>query len=507
MSLAATAALVGLAVLVLAPPRSPRSRVEPFHRRAAGPVPRPAQAAAIEPSVSAAPGAPAGVLRAVGSGGTVFFSPDGVSISLPGPDPGQAWALRWSVQGAGAVAPEGEGPLPGEDRLYVGDDPRQWREHAPRFAGALYRQLRPGLDVRATPVERGVRLDITATPEALRDTWFRWEGQTGGASRDGDRLALATPHGAVTQTLEGPVRIAEVRQAPDAAEYRLESTSPTPLSVPGTFSVGIAWSGYLAGAMNESNTDEVNEIHLDPAGNLFVVGQSASPSFPVTVGPSNTSQNAYVTKISPAGTILWSTVIGGSASENGEELAFAPGGDIVVVGRTRSSSLPGATGRYDTSLGGVADAFVARLNASGSLQWATYLGGTGEEYALTVAIDPAGNIWVGGWTGSTDFPFTPGAFKTTNSGPSGAACGSNACDDFIAELNPTGTALLFASYFGGTGIDEVYDMELVDGGTLLLAGDTTSTDLFSFIPGVPTFQGSFQGGTYDGFLLGLALTP
>src|SRR5713226_7889736 len=101
--------------------------------------------------------------------------------------------------------------------------------------------------------------------------------------------------------------------------------------------------------------------------------------------------------------LAFSTYLGGSTNSS-FAMAVDASGNSYVAGSTESASFPVTSGAFDTSYKGNVDGFVAKLDASGALLWATYLGGSGENELKALAVDPAGNVYVTGFTRSADFP-------------------------------------------------------------------------------------------------------
>src|SRR5207244_2175446 len=153
-------------------------------------------------------------------------------------------------------------------------------------------------------------------------------------------------------------------------------------------------------------------------------------------------------------------------------------GNAYVTGRTFSTNFPTTAGSFQTTLGGLGDVFVTKLNPTGSaLVYSTYLGGSGFDNGEGVAVDVAGNAYVTGSTPSTNFPTTARAFLTTLGGGDGA---------FLMTLNPPGSALVFSSSLGGGGgHDEGFAIAVDALGNAYVTGFTTSTDF-------PTTAGAFQ---------------
>jgi hypothetical protein len=184
---------------------------------------------------------------------------------------------------------------------------------------------------------------------------------------------------------------------------------------------GLAYSTSLGGSFGDSGYG----IAVDSAGAAYVTGYTISRDFPTTARAFDTSFNggefdAFVTKLNPAGSRLaYSTYLGGSSSdlEVGRGVAVDPAGAAYVTGRTFSTDFPTTAGAFDTVANGGVDAFVTTLNPAGSgLGYSTYLGGSGWDESEGIAVDSAGAAYVTGYTLSTDFPTTAGAFDSSAGG-------------------------------------------------------------------------------------------
>ena len=131
--------------------------------------------------------------------------------------------------------------------------------------------------------------------------------------------------------------------------------------------------------------------------------------------------------------LSYSTYLGGSGFDVGEGIAVDSSGNAYVTGETASSDFPTTAGAFETTYGGGDDAFVTKLNGSGSaLIYSTYLGGSGFDVGEGIAVDSSGNAYVTGGTNSSDFPTTAGAFQTTS-----------ALNGFVSKLNPRLGAAVF----------------------------------------------------------------
>jgi hypothetical protein len=240
-----------------------------------------------------------------------------------------------------------------------------------------------------------------------------------------------------------------------------------------------------------SNDDSATGMALDSSGNIYVVGSTNSADFPTTNGAAQTARSggfdAFIAKLDPAGgSLLYATFLGGSLTENGLAIAIDSAGSAYVTGFTYSSNFPTTPGSLDTSLSGTWDAFVAKLNPSGSsIVYGTFLGGLDIDTGLALAVDGSGAAYVGGVTNT--MAMTAGAFDTTYNG---------AGDAFLAKLNPAGDALAYATYLGGGDWDQISSIVLDSTGNSYVTGYTRSTNF-------PTTTGSFTTtgkGASDAFV-------
>jgi hypothetical protein len=191
----------------------------------------------------------------------------------------------------------------------------------------------------------------------------------------------------------------------------------------------------------------VAAITVDSGGNTFMTGTTSALT--TTAGafqPTKIGGTApYVAKLNPSGTaMVYATYLGGSANDEGKAIAVDAGGNAYVAGVARSSDFP-TRNPLRPALSGLTDAYVAKLNPSGTaLVYSTYLGGSADERGFGVAVDASGQAVVVGWTKSADFPVTPGVFQSRIGYVDPAI--SNA---FVTKLNSAGSRLVYSSYLGG----------------------------------------------------------
>ena len=262
----------------------------------------------------------------------------------------------------------------------------------------------------------------------------------------------------------------------------------------------LLFSTYLGGSKN----DFVADLALDTERNLYLTGDTTSPDFPVTTnalqrtcdgphafGPVECTGDAFVTKLNASGTkILYSTFLGGNATDGAYGIAVDDGGSAYVTGQTGSADFPVANA-YQATYGGLFDAFVSKLSPDGStLVFSTYLGGSSSDAGTAVTLDLAGDVYVTGTTQSLDFPLVD-AFQTSNKG--------GQSDGFFAKFPSDGSQLLKSSYFGGSGWDYPFRLSVDVFGSVSIVGFTGSTDF----PTTEAVQQQFGGGGTDAFVLKL----
>jgi len=224
------------------------------------------------------------------------------------------------------------------------------------------------------------------------------------------------------------------------------------------------WGTYYGGTAN----DQSLFLCTDTAANVFITAWVTSTSGIATSGAYQTSyagnQDAGLAKYDSAGNLKWSTYYGGSGSEGSNNLATDLNGNVIMVGGTNSSSAVATPGSFQSSFGGNEDGFVASFSSSGSLNWATYLGGTGYEFAWGDVTDQFGNIYVNGQTASklvlaSNIPYQNDLAGSANS--------------FLSKFLPNGT-MVWSTYYGGGGTDIGYNLATDPTGSIFVTGQTNS---------------------------------
>jgi uncharacterized repeat protein (TIGR01451 family) len=247
----------------------------------------------------------------------------------------------------------------------------------------------------------------------------------------------------------------------------------------------IVYSTFLGG----TGTDPGDSIAVDTSGNAYVTGFTNSTTFPGVTGSSIQPANAggsfddFVTKINAAGTaIVYSTFLGGSGEDEAFGIAVDSSGNAYVTGETASTTFPGVTGSsIQPANAGSFDDFVTKINAAGTaIVYSTFLGGSGDDAGFAIAVDTSGNAYV------------TGLHATTNPG------GGANFDAFVTKINAAGTAVVYSTPLGGTGIDEGNSIAVDSSGNAYVTGQTSSATF----PGVTgsSIQPAHAGGIYDAFV-------
>ena len=249
----------------------------------------------------------------------------------------------------------------------------------------------------------------------------------------------------------------------------------------------LVYSTYLGGNGN----DGVTGIAIDASGAAHLTGVTFSSNFPVANAVQQQygggAFDAFATKVNPAGTALtYSTYLGGTDDDRGYRVKADNAGNAYIAGSTESANFPTADAIQPT-LNGIVDAFVTKLSPTGSIEYSTYLGGSGLDGATGLAVEPSGRVHLTGFTSSTDFPSVR-AVQSSN--------GGGAFDSFITKIISGGGAIDYSTYLGGSGDDSAFDIAIDTTGGAFVFGRTASTNF----PTIAPIQNSNQGGAFDTFV-------
>lgn len=262
------------------------------------------------------------------------------------------------------------------------------------------------------------------------------------------------------------------------------------------------WVGKFAGTLSTSSTiwvtfyggsgwDAATSIATNSAGEVYVAGTTASATgMSTNTTFLNGTYDGFIAKFSSAGSRLWGTYVGGNNIDEIRGIAVDGSGNPCVAGHSSSTTGLATTGAFQsTNQGGstnLYDGFVARYNASGAKQWATYNGGSDDDYLMSIAI-AGSDLVVAGYTSSTaSIASITGAFQSIYGGST---------DGMISRFTSAGSRL-WGTYYGGNGTDNISAVAITSANEIVISGGTQSTNNIA-TPGA--LQGSFAGNA-DGWV-------
>jgi hypothetical protein len=271
-----------------------------------------------------------------------------------------------------------------------------------------------------------------------------------------------------------------------------------------------AYSSYLGG----ESTDQGRAIAVTPSGMVYFAGDTVSTMFPLGGNPYMPTPfgggDIFLAQMdltrSGVDSLLYSTYLGGSGLDAVRKMIIDSSGKLLLTGYTLSPDLPVTQGALQSTLNGIANVFVTRLDVAAPdtniITYSTYFGGTGGDVAYDIATDSSGNIYLTGYTNSTDFPVTPDALQ----GKSGGGF-----DVFVSKLNlggPGPGSVVYSTYTGQTSINVGYGIAVSPSGAIAVGGQSGSQDELPSVNVTDNaVQPVFAGGQSDGFVLFLSTAP
>jgi hypothetical protein len=338
--------------------------------------------------------------------------------------------------------------------------------------------------------------DIAVTKLAP-DGSLVWSGLYGGSRDDYAGVAL---DGAGNVYLTGSTDSPDFPTTPGAYDSTFTSILDNAYVMMLDGATGaVIYSTLLSGTMSTwlpgYTADSANGIAVDAAGDAYVVGETIDSDFPTTAGAYQPAYggggwDAFLTELNPDGSgLIYSTYLGGGDNDEGNGIAVDATGDVYVEGLTYSTDFPTTAGAFQPTLQGSQAVFVTKLAPGGTaLDFSTYIGGSsGSVDPAGLAVDASGAAYVTGFTATTDFPTTAGAFQTTDFGSDEA---------FVTKLDPTGGSLAYSTYLGGTGDDDASGLAVDGSGHVFVSGSTDSAD-FPTTAGAPA---TTLDGPWDAFV-------
>jgi uncharacterized protein (TIGR03437 family) len=443
---------------------------------------------------------------------------------------------------------------------FVGSDPTKWRPGLPMFARVRQDGLYPGIDLDYYGTQKNLEYDFLVAPHSdPRAIQMNFGNQARLHLNPAGDLVVSTSAGELTEKRPITYQVIRGARRDVASSFILHGNRvgfrvgkydvgqplvidpqipySTLLGGPGeeqglAVAVDNAGSAYVAGyttgnqngdrdvllasfnpagnafnyivqtggvsyGIGGSGDDVATGIAVDAAGSAYVVGRTNSNDFPVSANAFQASRkgdyDAFLLKVDASGkNLLYSTFLGGGSTDEAWGVAVDSVGNAYVAGDTNSDSFPVTDNVFQQHRSGGYDGFLAKFAADGSRVFSTFIGGKGDDRALALTIDAAGNSYLTGSTHSDEFPFTPNALLRARSGGN---------DGFVMKLNPTGSAVIFSTYLGGSDDDSAGAIALDSANNVYVAG-TTSSSGFPVTPGA--YRTTYFGGTSDIFVTKLA---
>ncbi len=440
-----------------------------------------------------------------------LLSPPGASPAAgqsrsPNPEFPNPEVFRMKLVGANRAAKAmALDELAGKVNYFLGNDPAKWRTNVPTYAKVKYRSVYPGIDLVYYGNQRELEYDFVvalgADPHVIT---IELESGNSTLETRNSKMKITANGDLVIEMPGGEVRFHKpvVYQSKSTlnsrqftgknggdsefgtqnsefldSRYILTGDNRIHFEIPKydktrplVIDPVLTYSTYLGG----SSFDQANGIAIDSSGNVYVAGFTQSNPFPTTSGAFQTTyagnSDVFVSKLNANGTALvYSTYLGGGAVDQALAIAVDSSGSTYITGQTFQSTTmyPATAGAFQTTYMGFGDAFVTKLSPDGSsLVYSTFLGGSGLDEGRAIAVDSQGNAYVAGMTCSINFP-TLGAIQSANKGQN---------DAFVAELNPTGSALVYSTYLGGSGYDVAKAIAVDSAGDAFVTGATNSPD-------------------------------
>lgn len=399
---------------------------------------------------------------------------------------------------------------------FKGNDESKWATEVGVFGQVTYSNLYPGIDLHAYNQDGFFKYDFVleagADPKLIRM-------QFNGADEikiKNNQLIIRTSTGLIIENAPYTYQLIENAKREVKCVYELSADGKTvsfrfpngynsayPLVIDPVL-VGASYSGGIS-----SCTTYGHCATYDPSGNIYTGGECFGAGYPAQVGAFQTtfagSVDIAIGKLNPnASSLLWATYVGGSGRDIPNSLFATGPGELYILGATQSPNFPTSGGCFDNTYNGADDITVTHLNNTGTaLVGSTYVGGTGDDggggwvpWAMNghdamrgeILVDGAGNAWVASFTNSANFPTSAGTYDNSLGGT---------WDGCVIRLSSNMSALQWSTYLGGSGNDGAYGLRINSSAEVFVTGATSSSD---FPVSVGAYDGSYNGGTSDGYV-------
>jgi hypothetical protein len=377
--------------------------------------------------------------------------------------------------------------MPYNCNYFLGNDPIQWRTDVPNYTAVIVKDIYPGIDVKYSGDDRGQAAYEFVAPSGadVHQVEVRYEGGGETAMDPEGTPVFETEWNHVIEAIN-PLRADGAGRISPRLVVRPEGAgipyAEASAVQSSSSTLGLVYSTYLGGSNNDRGVD----IAVDASGAAYVTGETYSGNFPTSDAFQPTfggTSDAFVTKLAAEGnSLVYSTYLGGSDDDWAVSIAVDASGAAYITGTASSANFPTANA-FQALLAGAYDAFITRFSVGGNnLVYSTYLGAGGADLSGAIAIDASGAAHVTGHTFSTDFP-TVNAHQTTSGGDQ---------DVFAIKLSGAGDNLVYSTYLGGNSWDWGLGVAVDTSGAAYITGYTASTNF----PTVNACQ-STGGGYYN----------
>lgn len=438
-----------------------------------------------------------------GDGYTLFLTQSSAVLALSNPEKKEQISssqktvkstqikLQWLGSNPN-IQPTSVQPLPGVVNYFVGSNPQQWHQDIPTYAQVKYSSLYPGIDLVYYGNQGQLEYDLVVAPGADPNLIkLKLEGAQQLEIDDQGQLLVHTSSGVLQQQKPIVYQVINGQKQLVESKYLLSKQQEVEIALasydshePLVIDPVLVYSTYLGG----TRLDTGRQIAVDILGNAYIIGETSSVNFPTKNAYQSTNRgfgNVFVTKLNPLGNgLVYSTYLGGSNRDYAGSIAVDALGNAYVTGSAFSANFP-LYKAFQSKTGGGFDAFVTKLKPDGKLFYSTFLGGSGTDGSYGIAVDSLGCTYVAGLTNSNNFPLHK-AYQSKIGG---------GFDAFVTKLNPTGNALLYSTYVGGSNGDSATDIDIDTFGNAYITGNTNSTNfpLYNALLGKPR-------GKYDVFV-------
>lgn len=379
--------------------------------------------------------------------------------------------------------------LPYMSNYFLGNDPSLWRKNVLNYSAIIYRNIYPGIDFKYYGDKHSIKYDLIVHQGAnISEIKIDYQGVNEISVSSTGELIINTALGLIYEKF--PYCYQEINgiKKEIKGRYVISDKGYLGFWVDSTYNPlytliidpEISFSTFLGG----TDWDIGQGICADVNGYIYVTGGTTSSDFP-TANPYDenyhSGRDVFIAKYSPFGdSLLYSTYLGGFSDDMGYRITADNQGRLCLAGYTCSPDFP-ISNAYDPTFNGNRDVFLAKLSANGdSLIFSTFLGGSEDDRCYRMEVDHYFNMYVSGYTYSSDYPLV-NAFDN---------CHNGGADVFVSKLSASGESLLYSTFLGGSGTDYGLGLTVDSEGFASITGFTNSSDFPTEYAFDPTYNGS-----------------